>query len=112
MQMLSIFIALAAVASSSAGAAQAFDAAAAKVLATKSTSLACHAADRKMVDPSYKTVAAKHQGQPDALENVAARVKSGGSGMRGPVSMPAQPNLEDDELTLLAVWVLAGAPDK
>jgi cytochrome c len=104
--------ALAAAALFSVGTAQALDAAAAKSLAAKSACLACHAVDRKMVGPSYKSVAAKHQGQADALEKVAARIKSGGSGMYGPVPMPAQPNLKDDELTLLAAWVLAGAPDK
>ena len=95
-----------------AGGAHAFDAAAAKALAAKSACLACHAVDRKLVGPSYKTVAAKHQGQADALQIVAARIKSGGSGIYGPVPMPAQPNLKDDELKLLAAWVLAGAPDK
>jgi cytochrome c len=95
-----------------AGGAQAFDAAAAKALAAKSACLACHAVDRKLVGPSYKTVAAKHQGQADALQIVAGRIKSGGSGIYGPVPMPAQPNLKDDEVQLLAAWVLAGAPDK
>jgi cytochrome c len=92
--------------------AHAFDAAAAKALASKSACLACHAVDKKLVGPSYKDVAAKHQGQAGALEKVAARIKSGGSGVYGPVPMPAQPNLKDDELKLLAAWVLAGAPDK
>ena len=112
MTMILRFLALSAAALSSIGTAQALDAAAAKALATKSACLACHAVDRKMVGPSYKTVAAKHQGQADALEKVAARIKSGGSGVYGPVPMPAQPNLKDDELKLLAAWVLAGAPDK
>jgi len=112
MTMILRSVALAAVALSSLSTAHALDAAAAKALAGKSACLACHAVDRKMVGPSYKTVAAKHQGQPDALEKVAARIKSGGSGVYGPVPMPAQPNLKDDELKLLAAWVLAGAPDK
>jgi cytochrome c len=43
---------------------------------------------------------------------VMARIKSGGSGMYGPVPMPPQPNLKDDQVKLLAEWVLAGAPDK
>ncbi len=90
----------------------ALDAAAAKALASKSACLACHAADKKLVGPSYKDVAAKHQGQADALDKVAARIKSGGSGIYGPVPMPPQPNLKDDELKLLAAWVLAGAPEK
>lgn len=95
-----------------AGAAQAVDAAAAKALASKSACLACHAVDKKLVGPSYKDVAAKHKGQADALDKVAARIKSGGSGMYGPVPMPPQANLKDDELKLLAAWILAGAPDK
>ena len=90
----------------------ALDAAAAKALASKSACLACHAVDKKLVGPGYKDVAAKHQGQADAVEKVAARIKSGGSGIYGPVPMPPQPGLKDDELKLLAAWVLAGAPDK
>ena len=92
--------------------ASAVDAAAAKALATKNACLSCHAADKKLVGPSYKDVVAKHKGQADAVAKVAARIKSGGSGMYGPVPMPPQPNLKDDELKLLAEWVLAGAPDK
>lgn len=95
-----------------ASSAQAFDAAAAKSLAAKSACLACHAVDRKMVGPSYKDVAAKHKGDAGAIEKVAARIKSGGAGVYGPVPMPAQPKLKDDELKLLAAWILAGAPDK
>lgn len=90
----------------------AVDAAAAKSLATKSACLACHAVDKKLVGPAYKEVAAKHKGQADAVAVVAARIKSGGSGLYGAVPMPPQPALKDDELKLLAEWVLAGAPDK
>lgn len=94
------------------GGAFAADAAAAKALATKSACLACHAADKKLVGPAYQEVASKHKGQADAVAKVAARIKSGGSGMYGAVPMPPQPTLKDDELKLLAEWVLAGAPDK
>ncbi len=103
---------LAAVTVMAASGAYAMDAAAAKALASKSACLACHAVDKKLVGPAYKDVAAKHKGQADAETKVAARIKSGGSGMYGPIPMPAQPNLKDDELKLLAAWILAGAPDK
>jgi cytochrome c len=92
--------------------AHAVDAQAAKALATQSACLACHSADKKVVGPAYKDVAARHQGQADALEKVIARIKSGGSGMYGPVPMPPQPSLNGDQVKLLAEWVLAGAPDK
>ena len=91
---------------------QAMDAAAAKALATKSACMSCHAVDRKLVGPAYKDVAAKHKGEAGAVDKVAARIKSGGAGMYGPIPMPAQPNLKPDELKLLAQWILAGAPDK
>jgi len=93
-------------------AALAQNAAAAKALASKSACMACHAVDKKLVGPAFKEVAAKHKGQADALEKVSARIKSGGSGMYGPVPMPAQAQLKDDELKLLAGWILAGAPDQ
>lgn len=93
-------------------AALAQSAAAAKALASKNACLACHAVDRKLVGPAFKAVAAQHAGQADALEKVSARIKSGGSGIYGPVPMPAQSQLKDDELKLLAGWILAGAPDQ
>lgn len=96
----------------SSGAAFAQNAAAAKALASKSACLACHAVDKKLVGPAYKDVAARHKGQADALEKVAARIKSGGAGLYGPVPMPPQAQLKDDELKLLAGWILAGAPDQ
>ena len=112
MSMKFTHIVLAAAAVLAASGANALDAAAAKALASKSACLACHAADKKLVGPAYKDVAAKHKGQADAVTKVAARIKSGGSGIYGPVPMPPQPNLKDDALKLLAEWVLAGAPGK
>ena len=110
MNLKHIMLAVAAIVG--ANGAQAMDAAAAKALASKSACMGCHAVDRKMVGPAYKDVAAKHKGEAGAVDKVAARIKSGGSGMYGPIPMPAQPNLKPDELKLLAQWILAGAPDK
>jgi cytochrome c len=112
MTMTSIQMMSAAVLTLFSSAALAQNAAAAKALASKSACLACHAVDKKLVGPAFKDVAAKHKGQDDALEKVSARIKSGGSGMYGPVPMPAQAQLKDDELKLLAGWILAGAPDQ
>ena len=112
MSMKPILLCLAAAGALWSAGAQAQDAAAAKALASKSACLACHAVDKKLVGPAFKDVAAKHAGQADALEKVSARIKSGGAGMYGPVPMPAQAQLKDDELKLLAGWILAGAPDQ
>jgi cytochrome c len=86
------------------------DSAAAIDLARRSACLACHAVDRKLVGPSFQQIAARHSGDYSAVEKVAARIKSGGVGVYGPIPMPAQPSLRPDELSLLAQWILAGAP--
>ena len=55
----------------------AVDAAAAQQLARQSNCLKCHAVDRKKEGPSYKDVAAKYKGKPDAHEKVFHHVTSG-----------------------------------
>jgi cytochrome c len=80
-----------------------------KELAQKNACLACHAADRKMVGPSYAEVAKKYSGQKDAVAMLAASIKKGGSGKWGPVPMPAQAALSEQDANTLASWILAGA---
>ena len=55
----------------------AVDAAAAQQLARQSNCLKCHAVDRKKEGPSYKDVAAKYKGKPDAHATVFQHVTSG-----------------------------------
>jgi cytochrome c len=78
-------------------------------LAKKNNCLACHAADKKLVGPSYQDVAKKYAGQADAENTLAKSIKAGGSGKWGPVPMPAQAQLSDADAKTLAVWILGGA---
>ncbi|MFM7003726.1 MAG: c-type cytochrome [Limnohabitans sp.] len=78
-------------------------------LAKKNACMACHAADKKIVGPSYSDVAKKYAGQVDAASNLAKSIKAGGSGKWGPVPMPAQAALSDADATTLATWILSGA---
>ena len=78
-------------------------------LAKKNACMACHAADKKIVGPSYSDVAKKYAGQVDAASNLAKSIKAGGSGKWGPVPMPAQASLSDADATTLATWILSGA---
>lgn len=94
-----------------AGTAQAnVDGAAALALAQKNACMACHAVDRKMVGPAYKAIAEKYKGMDVA--KLAASIKAGGAGKWGPVPMPAQANLKEEDARTLAAWILAGAPSK
>ncbi|MBW8721158.1 MAG: c-type cytochrome [Polaromonas sp.] len=75
-------------------------------LATAKNCMTCHAIDKKLVGPSYKDVAAKYAGQKDAADKLAAKIVKGGSGVWGPVPMPANPQVSPDEAKKLAAWVL------
>lgn len=78
-------------------------------LAKKHNCVACHAADKKMVGPAYKDVAAKYKGQADAVAKLSDKVKKGGSGVWGPIPMPPNAAVPDADLKALVEWVLAGA---
>ena len=77
------------------------------VLATAKNCMACHAVDKKLVGPSYKAIAAKYADQKDAAEKLAGKVIKGGSGVWGPVPMPANPQISADDAKKLSAWVLA-----
>ncbi|HMS80604.1 MAG TPA: c-type cytochrome [Burkholderiaceae bacterium] len=78
-------------------------------LAKKNACTACHAVDKKLVGPSYQEVAKKYAGQKDAVAQLSASIRKGGSGKWGAVPMPAQPALSDADVKTLAEWVLGGA---
>lgn len=86
----------------SAGAAQADEA-----LAKSKGCLACHAVDKKLVGPSYKDVAKKYAGDKTAEAKLVDKVKKGGSGVWGPVPMPPNAAVSDDDLHKLVKWILS-----
>ncbi len=67
----------------------------------------CHAADRKIVGPPFRDVAARYAGRPDAAAQIAVNIRTGGSGKWGPVPMPPFPGLSDEELKTLAAWIVS-----
>jgi cytochrome c len=80
-------------------------------LARKSTCMGCHAAERKVVGPSYKAIATRYQGQPRAqvVDMLAKKIRLGGSGAWGIVVMPANTKLSEADAKVLAEWILDGA---
>jgi cytochrome c len=75
-------------------------------LATAKNCMACHAVATKLVGPSFKDVAAKYAGQKDATDKLSAKIIKGGSGVWGPVPMPANAQVNPDEAKKLAAWIL------
>lgn len=79
---------------------------AAKALAQKSGCLACHSVEQKVLGPAYKDVAAKYKGK-DMEAKLVAKVKAGGSGVWGPIPMPAHPQVPEQDIKTIVRWVLS-----
>ncbi len=75
-------------------------------LAQKKNCMTCHATDKKLVGPSYKDVAAKYAKDKDAVAKLSEKIIKGGTGVWGPVPMPAN-NVTADEAKALAAWVMS-----
>jgi len=77
-------------------------------LAQKGGCMVCHGVDKKILGPAYKDVAAKYKGQKEAEEMLVKKVKAGGSGVWGPIPMPANTGkLSDDEFKSVVDWILS-----
>ena len=107
--MKSLLLAIAATGSMLVAAqANAVDAKAAEALAQKSGCLACHSVEKKVLGPAYKDVAAKYKGDKTAEARLVAKVKAGGSGVWGPMPMPANsPQVKDEDIKTVVQWVLS-----
>ncbi|MEY3523181.1 MAG: hypothetical protein RIT33_598 [Pseudomonadota bacterium] len=82
---------------------------ASKEIASKNACMGCHAVDKKVVGPAYKDIAAKYKGQADAVDKLAKKVKAGGSGVWGPVPMPANAAISEADAKTVVKWILDGA---
>lgn len=78
-----------------------------EALAKAKNCMACHAIDKKVVGPAYKDVAKKYAGDAKAADMLASKVIKGGSGVWGPVPMPANAQVNDAEAKKLVAWVMS-----
>ena len=67
---------------------------------------ACHAIDKKIVGPAYKSIAEKYKGDATAADRLAKEVRTGHKGTWGNVPMPPQSKIDADLKKAIA-WVLA-----
>jgi cytochrome c len=78
-------------------------------ISTKAGCAVCHAAERKLVGPSWKEVAARYKGNAGAPALLAERVRKGSTGIWGKVPMaPTDAKaISDADLKAVIGWVLA-----
>lgn len=79
-----------------------------EALAAKAGCGMCHAADRKGIGPSYRDIAARHKGDPQARALLTERVRKGSSGNWGRIPMaPVGPTrINDENLSAVVDWML------
>ena len=68
--------------------------------------LSCHQLDKKVVGPAYKDVAAKYKARKDAEAYLVSKIKGGSTGVWGPIPMPPNGTVNDDEAKTLAKFIL------
>ena len=78
-----------------------------KVLTQIMDCRACHKENEKSVGPSYRDVSKKYKKDKKAQKYLKNKLKVGGSGVWGEVSMPAHPNVTEEELTQITSWILS-----
>lgn len=76
-------------------------------LAKKNNCFACHAVAKKVVGPSFKQVAAKYRGNPEAETQLMDKIAKGGSGVWGVMVMPPSPGISETDRRILAKFVLS-----
>jgi cytochrome c len=76
-------------------------------LAVEKGCTACHAVGKKVIGPDYAEVAKKYKSDKDARDKLAASIVKGSTGKWGPIPMPPNAKVSEEEAKKLAAWVLS-----
>ncbi len=72
----------------------------------QSTCFTCHAAKSKLIGPSFKSIAERYSGKPNAVHYLAKKITEGTTGSWGNQIMPAQTDLEVKKIVKALDWIL------
>lgn len=75
-------------------------------LIAQSDCLTCHKVEEKVTGPSYKEVANKYAGSDTAVDYLAGKIITGGSGVWGTVPMTPHPQLSQDDAKQMVRYIL------
>ncbi|PIE83190.1 MAG: hypothetical protein CSA09_02600 [Candidatus Contendobacter odensis] len=76
------------------------------VLMKRHNCFACHQMSKRLMGPSFQSIASRYKGQENARQILAGKIKAGGRGVWGQIPMPASTNLSNQDLDAMAVWIL------
>jgi S-disulfanyl-L-cysteine oxidoreductase SoxD len=80
---------------------------AAVALVQKHACVACHGMESRTVGPGFRDVSRKYASTADAVPYLTAKIKAGGSGVWGEITMPSQP-LGEADAQVIAQWLVRG----
>lgn len=75
-------------------------------LARRKACLSCHGIDKRVVGPAFRDVSARYKGQAGIEAKLVEKLRRGGGGNWGPMSMPPNPDLAEADAAALVKWVL------
>lgn len=75
-------------------------------LVSNSDCFTCHKVTEKLVGPAYQEVANKYAGSDTAVDYLARKVITGGSGVWGNVAMTPHPQLSEDSAKQMVKYIL------
>ena len=78
-----------------------------EALAKKNNCMACHKVDKKLVGPAFRDIAAKYKDDAGARDTLIVKVKQGGGGVWGPIPMPPNAAVSDEDTAALVDWILS-----
>ncbi|RYZ21107.1 MAG: c-type cytochrome [Chitinophagaceae bacterium] len=76
-------------------------------LIAQSDCLTCHKNDEPLVGPSYKSVAERYTGKPDAVLLLAGKILKGGSGNWGQTPMTPHTDLSQEDAEAMVEYILS-----
>ncbi|MFT4033396.1 MAG: PQQ-dependent sugar dehydrogenase [Siphonobacter sp.] len=79
----------------------------AQTLISQSDCKVCHQINTKSVGPMFTEVANKYKGQPGAEAYLINKIRNGGSGVWGEVSMAAHPNMSVADADVIVKYILS-----
>jgi len=66
----------------------------------------CHKVEEEMVGPSYQKIAQKYAGQEDAIDILANRIMTGGSGVWGDTAMTPHPTVTKEDAVRIVKYIM------
>lgn len=78
-----------------------------QTLLQRNNCVACHLMDKRKYGPHMREVAAKYAGKAGLVEQMALKIKAGGTGVWGQDVMPPQPQVTDENARLMAQLILS-----